>query len=78
MNARMTRQETPKGRWRALFSIAAAQFVDFGESGAVSSLFPVISKALSLNVGHLGTITGLRRVLRMIASPRQKAPSQGL
>lgn len=62
-------QETPKGRWRALFSIAAAQFVDFGESGALSSLFPVISKALSLNVGHLGTITSMRRILGMVFTP---------
>jgi len=69
MTTKTTPKETPKARWRALFSIAAAQFVDFGESGALSSLFPVISKALSLNVGHLGTITSMRRILGMIFTP---------
>ncbi len=69
MSSQTTTQETSHGRWRALFSIAAAQFVDFGESGALSSLFPVISKALTLNVGHLGTITSVRRVLGMFFTP---------
>ena len=62
-------QEIPKGRWRGLFSIAAAQFVDFGEDNLLSSLYPVISKALSLNVGHLGTITSFKRIIGAIFTP---------
>ncbi len=35
--------DTKKPRkWRAVMTIAAAQFIDFGEGGVQSSMFPTI------------------------------------
>ncbi|MCP4756371.1 MAG: MFS transporter [Proteobacteria bacterium] len=57
------------GKWRALMSIAAAQFIDFGEGGVLSSMFPLIRKSLGLDVGHLGAITAAKRVVGTVFTP---------
>jgi MFS family permease len=69
MTKQAPQKKIQKDRRRSLFSIAIARIIDFGEGGALSSLFPVISKALALNVGHLGTITSVKRIFGAIFAP---------
>ncbi len=59
----------PPKKWRSVFSIAAAQFIDFGESKALATLFPSIRATLGLNVGHLGTIAAARRIVGLVFTP---------
>jgi len=58
-----------EGKWKGLYAIAAAQFVDFGEGSALSTLFPAISKSLGLNVGHLGTIGAVKKIVGFLFAP---------
>ena len=63
------RKGEPPNKWRALFSIAAAQFIDFGKSAVLSAMFPLIRRSLQLNVGHLGTISAAKQVVGPIFTP---------
>lgn len=50
-------------------ALGFAQLGDFGEQQVVNSMFPAIRDALGLNIGALGTITALKRIVQVLAMP---------
>ena len=49
-----------------MFAFAVGTMSDSMEGGLINTLFPVISKALSLDVGALGTLSSMSKWARMI------------
>ncbi len=58
--------EYKKTRPGAMFAFAIGTMSDSMEGGLVNTLFPVIMKALNLQVGDLGTISSLSKWARML------------
>lgn len=58
--------EYKKTRPGAMFAFAVGTMSDSMEGGLINTLFPVISKALSLDVGALGTLSSMSKWARMI------------
>lgn len=57
--------EHKRQRWANLPVFAFAQFSDGQESG-LNALFPAITKALGLDSGALGTLSGISKVVRIV------------
>lgn len=58
--------EYKKARSGAMLAFAFGQVSDNMEGGLINTLFPVIMKALNLDVGALGTLSSLSKWARMI------------
>jgi len=58
-----------KQRWAGLAAFAFATVSDSMEGGLVNTLFPVIMKALNLDLGALGVLSSIRMWARMIFGP---------
>ncbi len=58
--------EYKKTRPGAMFAFAVGTMSDSMEGGLINTLFPVISKALNLNVGDLGTLSSISKWARML------------
>jgi MFS family permease len=56
-------------RWRNLATLTGVTVVDNTETGLTSTLFPSISKALSLDSGHLGVLAALGKIVGVFAGP---------
>jgi hypothetical protein len=58
--------EYKKTRPGAMFAFAVGTMSDSMEGGLINTLFPVIAKALELDIGALGTLSSISRFARMI------------
>src|SRR5512142_1351463 len=58
--------EYKKTRPGAMFAFAVGTMSDSMEGGLVNTLFPVIMKALNLQVGDLGTLSSISKWARML------------
>ncbi|MDW8270574.1 MAG: MFS transporter, partial [Anaerolineae bacterium] len=58
--------EYKKTRPGAMFAFAVGTMSDSMEGGLINTLFPVIAKALMLDIGALGTLSSISRFARMI------------
>jgi predicted MFS family arabinose efflux permease len=63
------RSSISKAKRSAIGALGFAQLGDFGEQQIINSMFPAIRIALGLDVGALGTITALKRVVQVVAMP---------
>lgn len=59
---------TPR-RWYSVLALAAASFVDGGESQSLSILWPYMYRSLGLSVGQLGPALGISRFVSMVMLP---------
>lgn len=58
--------EYKKTRPGAMFAFAVGTMSDSMEGGLINTLFPVISKALGLDIGALGTLSSISKWARML------------
>lgn len=58
-----------KRRWKQLLVIIGVESVDNSESSLITTLYPAISRALTLNNAHLGTLNALGRIASIPAGP---------
>lgn len=63
------RSSIQKAKRNAIGALGFAQLGDFGEHLVINSMFPAIRDAMGLDVGALGTITALKRVVQVVAMP---------
>jgi MFS family permease len=61
--------EYKKKRWWGMGAFAFATLSDNMEGGLINTLFPVIMKALNLDVGALGVLSSVSKYARMIFGP---------
>ncbi|WP_187351857.1 MFS transporter [Allosaccharopolyspora coralli] len=59
----------PKGRGKAVGTLAVAYSVDNTENSLINTFFPLIRDAFGLSLGALGILASLSRFARMIAGP---------
>lgn len=69
MNREAGKPKSRTGAWRTLWVMAGAQFVDMAEGNALGNAFPSIQVSLGLNVGHLGTINGIKHFVGILFGP---------
>lgn len=56
-------------RWRNLTTLTAVSAVDNTEGSAISTLFPTIATALTLNTGALGVLSALGKIVAVPTGP---------